>query len=274
MTFATGIEYREDRYGIQAGEPASYYGAGAASFPGYNPDVNTGSYKRDNYAGYVNFIFVPTNPWLVDVALRYENYSDFGNESVGKITTRYDFTEQFALRATASTGFRAPTLGEGYYSAVSVGPTSARPQLQPNSSAAAALGFGAGLQPETSENFSAGLVLRPVSGLVTTLDAYQITIKDRIQLGSFAFSTSQATIPSQVVLLAPLTATCLIPPTPMAMVHRTTPTMKHWDGRWSTLVTSAYGITRLHPAAHWMPPRAPTCRCRFSTTHSKHVLLA
>jgi len=85
MTFATGIEYREDRYGIQAGEPASYYGAGAASFPGYNPDVNTGSYKRDNYAGYVNFIFVPTNPWLVDVALRYENYSDFGNESVGKL---------------------------------------------------------------------------------------------------------------------------------------------------------------------------------------------
>lgn len=191
MTFATGIEYREDRYGIQAGEPASYYGAGAASFPGYNPDVNTGSYQRDNYAGYVNLIFVPTNPWLVDVALRYENYSDFGNESVGKITTRYDFTEQFALRATASTGFRAPTLGEGYYSAVNVGPTSARPQLQPNSSAAAALGFGAGLQPETSENFSAGLVLRPVSGLVTTLDAYQITIKDRIQLGSFAFSTSQ-----------------------------------------------------------------------------------
>ena len=193
MTLATGVEYREDRYGIKPGEPASYYGAGASSFPGYNPAVNTGSYQRDNYAGYVNLIFVPTDPWLVDVAVRYENYSDFGNESVGKITTRYDFTDNIAIRATASTGFRAPTLGEGYYSAVNVSPTGARPQLQPNSAAAAALGFGAGLQPETSENFSVGMVLRPGNGLVTTLDAYQITIDDRIQLGSFAYSTSQGT---------------------------------------------------------------------------------
>ena len=193
LTFATGLEYREDRYGIKPGEPASYYGAGASSFPGYNPAVNTGSYMRDSYAAYANVILTPTMPWLVDVAVRYEDYSDFGNETVGKITTRYDFTDYLAARATVSTGFRAPTLGEGYYSAVNVSPTGARPQLQPNSAAAAALGFGAGLQPETSENISAGLVIRPGNGLVTTIDAYQITIEDRIQLGSFAYSTSQGT---------------------------------------------------------------------------------
>ncbi|MGB4248490.1 MAG: TonB-dependent receptor [Pseudohongiellaceae bacterium] len=192
MTFATGLEYRRDRYGIDPGEPASYYGAGASSFPGYNPDVNTGSYDRNSYATFLNFVFVPTNSWLVDLAVRYEDYSDFGNETVGKITTRYDFTDSIAIRATASTGFRAPTLGEGFYSAVNVGPTSASPQLQPNSEAAAQLGFGGGLQPETSENYSIGLVLEPIPGLTTTIDAYEITISDRIQRGSFSFSTSQS----------------------------------------------------------------------------------
>ena len=193
MTFATGLEYRKDEYGIKPGEPASYYGAGASSFPGYNPATNTGSYDRNSYATFLNFIFVPTNEWLVDVAVRYEDYSDFGNETVGKITTRYDFTDAIAVRGTISTGFRAPTLGEGFYSAVNVGPTSASPQLQPNSAAAAELGFGAGLQPETSENISVGLVFTPFRGLTSTIDAYQIDISDRIQRGSFSFSTGQGT---------------------------------------------------------------------------------
>lgn len=193
MTFASGLEYRQDEYGIKPGEPASYYGAGASSFPGYNPEVNTGSYRRDNYATFLNVVLVPTHNWILDLAVRYEDYSDFGDKAVGKITSRYDFTDNFAMRATASTGFRAPTLGEGFYSAVNVGPTSANPQLQPNSSAAAELGFGAGLQPETSENFSVGLVFIPVRGLTTTIDAYQITISDRIQRGSFNFSTGQGT---------------------------------------------------------------------------------
>jgi iron complex outermembrane recepter protein len=193
LTFVTGTEYRVDQYGIKPGEPASYFGSGAASFPGYNPAVNTGSYERNAYAGFVNFILQPTDKWIVDVAGRYENYSDFGNETVGKITSRYDITDWLAVRGTASTGFRAPTLGEEYYSAVNVGPTSASPQLQPNGSGAAALGFGAGLQPETSTNYSVGIVFQDVvPDLTMTLDAYEITIDDRIQRGSFAYSTGQS----------------------------------------------------------------------------------
>lgn len=192
MTLASGLEYRMSEYGIDPGDPSSYYGSGAASFPGYNPAVNTGSYDRDSYAAYVNAIVLPTDRWLVDMAVRYEDYSDFGNKTIGKLTTRYDLTDSLAIRGTASTGFRAPTLGEGFYSAVNVGPTSASPQLQPNGAAAARLGFGAGLQPETSENFSVGLVFTPFRNLTTTIDAYQITIKDRIQRGSLNFSTPQS----------------------------------------------------------------------------------
>ncbi len=190
-TFATGLEYRQSEYGIDPGDPESYYGSGAASFPGYNPAVNTGAYDRSSYAAYTNLIVSPSDRWLVDMALRYEDFSDFGNTTIGKVTTRYDFTDSFAVRGTVSTGFRAPTLGEGFYSAVNVGPTSASPQLQPNGSAAAALGFGAGLQPETSENVSLGFVFTPLDNLTMTVDAYRITIEDRIQRGSVNYSTTQ-----------------------------------------------------------------------------------
>ena len=193
LTFATGVEYRIDEYGIKPGEPASYYGAGASSFPGYNPAVNTGSYDRDSYAGYLNTIVEPLDNWVVDLAVRYEKYSDFGDQTIGKFTTRYDFNDMFAVRGTASTGFRAPTLGEGFYSAVNVGPTSASPQLQPNGAGAATLGFGAGLQPETSTNYSLGFVLRDiVPSFTMTVDAYEITIEDRIGRGSFSYSTGQS----------------------------------------------------------------------------------
>lgn len=192
MTFATGVEYRVDKFGIHEGEPNSYYGAGASGFPGYQPNVNTGTYDRNNLAGYLNLVFVPTDNWVLDAAVRHEKYSDFGSKTIGKITSRYDITDSFAVRGTISTGFRAPTLGEGYYSAVIVSQTSATPQLQANSPAAAALGFGDGLQPETSESISFGLVFEPLPGLTTTIDAYEITISDRIQRGLFNFSTTQS----------------------------------------------------------------------------------
>ncbi|NKF23877.1 TonB-dependent receptor [Solimonas sp. C16B3] len=189
LTLAMGGEWRRDTYGIEPGEAASYYGSGASSFPGYNPAVNTGDYQRHSYAGYVDVILQPIEPWQIDIAGRYEHYSDFGSKTVGKLTTRYDFSPAFAIRGTASTGFRAPTLGEEYYSAVNVGPTSANPQLQPNSSGAASLGFGGGLKPELSTNFSLGLVLHPIERMTSTLDFYQIKIKDRVEIGSFAYST-------------------------------------------------------------------------------------
>src|SRR5690606_5329218 len=130
---------------------------GASSFPGYNPALNTGDYSRNNYAGYVDFILTPIDAWQIDLAGRYEHYSDFGSKTIGKLTTRYDISDAIAVRGTVSPGFRAPTLGEEYYSAVNVGPTSARTVLQPNGPGAAALGFGSGLKPETSTNFSFGL---------------------------------------------------------------------------------------------------------------------
>ena len=178
LTVAFGGEYREEKYAILPGEPLSYYGGGAQSFPGYQPS-DSGRYSRNAKALYVDFIAKPVDGLTLDLAGRWERFSDFGSTTIGKLTGRYDFSPAVALRGTMSTGFRAPTMQESYYSANNVGPTSTNVQLPPNSAAAAALGFKP-LKPEKSTSFSAGIVLRPIPRLIVTLDGYYIKIRDRI----------------------------------------------------------------------------------------------
>ncbi|MET0280802.1 MAG: TonB-dependent receptor [Steroidobacteraceae bacterium] len=179
VTFAAGIEFRRDVYEIEPGDAPSRYVEGGQSFPGYAL-TDAGRHKRNQKAAYVNVVVNPVTQWTIDVAGRYEDYSDFGDTTIGKLTTRYDFTDAFALRGTFSTGFRAPTLAEEFYSATNVGPTTAYVQLPPNAPAAALVGLGDGLQPEKSRNISAGLVFKPMPSLLATLDIYQIKLKNRI----------------------------------------------------------------------------------------------
>jgi iron complex outermembrane receptor protein len=177
-TFAIGLEHREDKYEIEAGDQYSRYKEGSQSYPGFSL-TDAGKHSRNNKAIYANLITFPLQDLTVDLAARYEHFSDFGNAKVGKVTGRYDFTPAVALRGTVSNGFRAPTLAEQYYSATNVSPRSAFVQLAPNSPGARLVGID-GLKPEKSTNFSAGLVLNPASNLALTLDAYQIKIRDRI----------------------------------------------------------------------------------------------
>jgi iron complex outermembrane receptor protein len=185
LNVALGAEQRRDTYRIQNGEPSSYYGAGAQSFDGYLPQ-DAGAHNRTNYAFYGEFAIDPITHLHTDFAIRYENYSDFGDTLVGKVTGRYDFTSWIAVRGTASTGFRAPTLAEEFYSGTNVAPTSADVQLPPNSAAATLAGFGP-LKPEQSDNYSLGVVLHPIPRLQITADLYSILIKDRILVSGFIF---------------------------------------------------------------------------------------
>jgi iron complex outermembrane receptor protein len=178
LNVAFGLEYREETYEIKPGDEFARYKEGSQSFPGFAL-TDAGKHDRDNIAAYVDFAFSPVDKLQLDVAGRYEDFSDFGSASVGKLTGRYDFTGGFALRSTFSTGFRAPTLAEAYYSATNVSPNSAFVQLPPNSAAAALIGVKP-LKAEKSTNFSVGLVMRTDSGVTTTLDAYQIEIDDRV----------------------------------------------------------------------------------------------
>ncbi len=179
LNVAFGGEHRRDTYSIGAGPPISYIDGGASSYPGFTP-LNAGSNSRTNDAGYVDFSTKPVAALRLDAAARFEHYSDFGNATVGKLTARFDFSPQFALRGTINNGFRAPTLAEEFYSSTNVGPLTAYVQLPPNSPAGKLLGLGNGLQPEKSVDFSVGLVWRPMEHMSTTLDVYQISITNRI----------------------------------------------------------------------------------------------
>jgi iron complex outermembrane receptor protein len=179
LNVAGGVEYRRETYGIGAGVLESYIDGGAQSYPGFSP-TDAGVNDRQNEAVYVDFAGKPVEGLRVDLAGRYEHYSDFGSATVGKFTARYDFDPEFAVRGTISNGFRAPTLAEEFYSSTNVGPTSAFVQLPPNSAGGKLLGIGNGLQPEKSLNYTVGFVFRPLPAMSMTLDLYQITVTNRI----------------------------------------------------------------------------------------------
>ncbi|NVM74372.1 iron complex outermembrane receptor protein [Duganella sp. SG902] len=181
LSVALGAEFRRETYEIGAGDPASYYGSGAQALPGLSP-VSAGKHSRNIGAAYADFSTKFTKEWEGELAGRYEHYSDAGSTRNAKLSTRYEFTPKVALRATASTGFRAPSLAQEYYTSLAVSPTTAGGQLAVNSDAARKLG-ATPLRPEKSRSYNLGLVAEPVDNLHITLDAYRIDIRDRIVQG-------------------------------------------------------------------------------------------
>ncbi|HYC58617.1 MAG TPA: TonB-dependent receptor [Thermoanaerobaculia bacterium] len=200
LNVAAGVEYRKEGYEIEAGEPNSYidggqldqFGnrapAGAQVFPGFRPsnEIDT---SRNSKALYVDLEGDVLDQLRLGLAARYENFSDFGSTTNWKATGRYSPMKSLIFRAAASTGFRAPSLNQSYFSAVSTNflrdPSTG--QLAPfevgtypvNSPIARALGATA-LRPEESTNFSAGVVIQPLPNLEITADYFAIDIADRV----------------------------------------------------------------------------------------------
>jgi iron complex outermembrane receptor protein len=178
LDVAVGMETRKDGYEIKAGDTAGWSNGGMQGFIGMTPQ-DAKKVSRTESAVYLDLNTNFSKAWIVGAAVRYENFSDAGKTTTGKLSSRYDFSPMFALRGTASTGFRAATLSEQYFTTTNVGPTSASVIL-PSSSPAAALVGGKPLTPEESKNVSLGLVITPSRNLRFTADAYVIKIKDRI----------------------------------------------------------------------------------------------
>jgi len=200
-----GLEHRYEQWELRAGEPDSWrvgdYRYPRGPFAGQRPNASTGvrgilpddagSGSRNVHAGYLDLSLQPSDQWYAALALRHERYSDSaGDTTNGKFTIRYDLTAQFALRATASTGFRAPSLAQGTYQQSTVSAYQATETgfvqyyyklLSPTSAIARALGANP-LTPEKSRNYSAGLTWNPLKALNLTIDAYQINVDDRIVL--------------------------------------------------------------------------------------------
>ncbi|WP_321789315.1 TonB-dependent receptor [Paraburkholderia sp. J94] len=179
-----GFEQRRETYTVGAGDPYSYAYGGSQALPGLSP-VSAADVSRNVIGTYIDLSTHITPKWQIDLAGRYEHYNDVGDTTNGKISTRYDFTPRFAVRGSVSSGFRAPSLAEEYYTNINESPASASGLLAANSAAAKLIGAQP-LKSEQSTNYNVGFVLTPVDNLHVTLDAYQVNIRNRIVLGGTA----------------------------------------------------------------------------------------
>jgi len=199
LNIAFGAEFREETYGVDAGDPASYaIGPGAAAglagnsngAPGFGPD-NAGRWSQRSHAAYVDVEAPVSARWNVGAAARYERFSSFGGTLDGKLSSRFEITPAFALRGSVSTGFRAPTPGQLYTTSTVQGLDTVTLQvftsgrLSPNDPLARLLGARA-LKPEQSRTASLGLAWRNEAGLSGSVDLYDIKVTDRFsQSASF-----------------------------------------------------------------------------------------
>jgi iron complex outermembrane recepter protein len=192
VSVAAGLELRRETYEIFAGEPGSYAdfdgpgggNAGSQGFPGFQP-VDEVDASRNSKAAYVDLEFRTSPRLLLTTALRGEDYSDFGSTINGKVSFAFAAMPMLNLRGSASTGFRAPSLHQRYFSSTFtdfIAGEAADVKLARNESELAELVGIPPLREEESLNVSLGLTWNPRTTTAVTLDVYQIDIDDRIVL--------------------------------------------------------------------------------------------
>lgn len=197
LNVAFGAEYRRENYQIFAGEPGSYIdadgvgfggNAGSQGFPGFQPSDATNK-DRHSSAAYLDLEADVTERTKLQGALRYEKFSDFGSTVTGKLAGAYRVGDTVLLRGSASTGFRAPSLQQVYFSSTFtdfVSGVATNVVFAPNGSAVTNAAGVPPLKEEKSTSFTLGATWTPSTATSVTADLYRINIKDRIVLsGTF-----------------------------------------------------------------------------------------
>lgn len=203
FAFAFGSEFRTETFTVIEGDLASYEDGGADSFAG-NDARNSGKFNRYNLGAYADAAFDFTEDFLINTTIRFENYSDFGDAFVWKLSSRYKFNDdKVTLRGSVSTGFKAPTLHQIFtqkaqYSFVPGQGIQVGGLVSNVSREARLLGLEA-LDPEKSTNITLGIGMRPSSNFNFTLDYYNIQVTDRIILSTEIGSTGNNTPLDQVL---------------------------------------------------------------------------
>lgn len=182
-----GAEVKGERFTAKAGDGASYYNpsgsGGAQSFPGLQPS-NAVNATRDNYGVYGAIDWEPTEKLLIGGAVRYEDFSDFGDNTSWKLNGRYSLGEKGAIRASYGTGFRAPSLHQIYLSNVQTlvsGGSISNQGTFNNVDPIIREGLGVPqLTAETSKNISAGVTFKPLNNLSLSLDFYNVKVDNRV----------------------------------------------------------------------------------------------
>ncbi|MFA0812180.1 TonB-dependent receptor plug domain-containing protein [Microbulbifer epialgicus] len=190
LYMAGGFEWREEEFEVNMGDEASWtvgplteqgFLIGSNGFSGFGPEV-VGTFDRDNIALYTDFELEVTDNLRLGTALRWEDFSDFGDTSNIKLSGHYIVNDMLALRSTISTGFRAPTPAQSNITNVTTAFTDgqlANKGTIPPTNPIAELKGGKQLQPEESESFTLGAIVSAGDWEIT-LDYFQIAVSDRI----------------------------------------------------------------------------------------------
>ena len=202
-TLALGAEHRNEAFSIRQGDRFSWdvgklsdLAVGSNGFPGWSPQQVVNA-DRNSWAVYGDAEAHPLETVSIEVAGRYERFSDFGSKSTGKLASRWQATRELALRGALSTGFHAPTPGLSNYTRTSQGLLPGTSTLftsgQIGVANPVAVFLGAkALRPETSTNSSLGLVFTPTASFTVTLDAYRIDVRDRLNISQgFTLTAAQ-----------------------------------------------------------------------------------
>ena len=201
---AAGLEYRKETFEIVEGQIESYIIGQPLASQGFQPATNgfsgfskvaAGRWSRYNTAVYAEGDIQPTDRAAVSVALRYENFEDFGATSNYKVATNIGLSENARVRGSYSTGFRAPTPGQQNAFNITTEFNFEKNDLVnngtvPSTSRAAALKGAKALAPEKSKNLSLGVVL-DMGKASMTVDYFDIRVNDRLTV-SQDFSLSDA----------------------------------------------------------------------------------
>ncbi len=195
VNLAGGAEWRNERFEIGLGDEASWrigpyapqgFSAGSNGFPGFSP-IAAGTWSRANTAAYGDVeVRGRDNVWTLGTAVRLEDFEDFGTATNGKLSGRFRLAPAAAVRASASTGFRAPTPGQQNAFNVTTQYDHTLMDLVnngtiPSTSRVAQLRGGGPLQPEHSVNFTAGAVI-DAETFSLTADYFRIRLSDRLAL--------------------------------------------------------------------------------------------
>ena len=201
-----GAELRFEEYSIFKGEVNSYkafsnnlgleQAPGAQGFPGFSPDDEIKA-NRIVTGLYTDLEYTPTEALLITGAVRAENYSDFGSVATFKSSARLKVTGNFNLRGSFSTGYRAPSLQQKYFSNTLTSFSNGglvQSRIARNDDAISKLAGIPSLKQETSTNMSVGFSWKPAKGLTVTVDGYNIQMKDRVVLSGL-FGANDASLP-------------------------------------------------------------------------------
>lgn len=208
VTLSWGAEYRREEYEATEGDPQSY-GAGpyavqnlyvqtspgvyafnstvtmppAASGYGGTSPTFAGTSDEKSWGVYVGAEADLTDRFSMGIAGRYEDYANFGSATVGKINALLEVSDALSLRATAGTGFHAPSPGQNNVQVLTttfIQGNQVQVGTYPVTSDIAQFYGATTLGPEESTNFGAGIVIKPSNNFTLTVDGYSIKVRDRI----------------------------------------------------------------------------------------------